>query len=119
MLQQGASFALDFGGLCDHVMFSCDCRMEFLLARVLEGRPQPKLVEHVDMKTKLDDLGLGQLFPPNSWPPPAAVRELQHKAKGLEKVGVKRPFVACDLRKCVFSSHAFFSPPPQFACSAH
>ena len=93
--------------------------MEVLLARVLEARPQPKLVEHVDMKTKLDALGLGQLFPPGSWPPPAAVRELQHKAKGLEKVGVKRPFVACDLRKYVFFFSCFLAPPPQFACSVH
>ena len=79
-------------------------RMPGLLARVLECRPQTRPVEHVDLKSKLDGLGLGPLFPPSSWPPAAAVRELQHKLKGLEKVGVKRPFVACDLRKCVFSS---------------
>ena len=72
--------------------------MAELLSQALEVKKQ-KVVEFVNMGEKLSNQGLDRFFPSQSWPPAAAVRELHHRARMLEKAGVKRPFVASDLPK--------------------
>ena len=61
------------------------------------GKPKP-LVK-INLAAKMCELGLDKLFGSESWPEPAAVRELATKIKNLIGEGFSNPQVFAELRK--------------------
>ena len=61
------------------------------------GKAKP-LVK-INLAEKMNELGLDQLFGSDSWPEPAAVRELATKIKNLTGEGFSNPHVCAELRK--------------------
>ena len=67
----------------------------------------------VDTRGKLAAAGLGVHFPPATWRPSAATRELATRIRSLTKAGVLKPFVFVDLRKYALCSlFSLVIPPP-------
>ena len=61
------------------------------------GKPKPLI--RINLAEKIQELGLDTIYGSESWPEPAAVRELGTKVKNLTGEGFKNPFVCADLRK--------------------
>ena len=60
---------------------------------------KPRKLERVNVAARMQELGLDQMFNPESWPAAPPLRELCTKVKNLTGEGFSNPFVFAELHK--------------------
>ena len=92
----GAQEAMPVEAATDEYGQLSDFNLQAGLEMFFGAKCKTKKIEDVDMKGRLDEVGLLQFHHVDLWPSSAAVRELATQMKS--RVG----FVYADLKKCVF-----------------